>query len=267
MALPEYKWIGWAIIALGIAVFVFQVRVENGGFTAHWPRRETMWPVIGMAVSALAFAVFGIWYLQTRTINAPDAATKQETATPLSIAETIRAESFRLKTKPEIWINVYYVIVGNDDPKRTLQNVSADLHTFERPSRCPIRGSGFFASNIRNGEYIYFRLGHIASLKPLGLPVGDESSGSVTVTDEMKKNYLHNLPLGFFSFEPSERQALFNLGANAHFDPYQFKLVVTGNDISAATAEVRIEMLNAKPSITLTAAHSSGWNLTLGARA
>lgn len=69
MALPEYKWIGWAVIALGIAVFVFQARVENGGITAHWPRREIMWPIIGMAVSALAFAIFGIWYLQARIAN------------------------------------------------------------------------------------------------------------------------------------------------------------------------------------------------------
>ena len=62
MAIPEYKWIGWAVVALAFAVFIFQVRVENGGLRAQLPRGPRMFPLIGMIASALAFIGFGLWY-------------------------------------------------------------------------------------------------------------------------------------------------------------------------------------------------------------
>jgi hypothetical protein len=64
MALPDQKWIGWAIVVLGIAIFALQVRYENGHVRVS-ARHAKMWPVIGMTLSALAFVAFAIWYQTT----------------------------------------------------------------------------------------------------------------------------------------------------------------------------------------------------------
>jgi hypothetical protein len=88
MALPDQRFIGWAMVLLAIAVFAVQVRYENGYVEIRWGRAERarMWPIIGMTVSALAFVGFGIWYASasyegvqlkiTRVIFDPNAPTE-----------------------------------------------------------------------------------------------------------------------------------------------------------------------------------------------
>ena len=64
MAIPDQRWIGWAIVALAIVIFAVQVRYENGHIKIGWgaPERARMWPIIGMTLSAIAFIGFGVWY-------------------------------------------------------------------------------------------------------------------------------------------------------------------------------------------------------------
>jgi hypothetical protein len=61
VALPNARWIGWAIVVAAVVIFWFQVRLENGGLHAQWPwsaTRRTM--AIGLAMIAAVFAL--TWY-------------------------------------------------------------------------------------------------------------------------------------------------------------------------------------------------------------
>lgn len=61
MALPETRWIGWAIVAVAVIVFVAQVRIENGGLRAQWPWLATRRTLLtGLAMVAL-IGLFA-WY-------------------------------------------------------------------------------------------------------------------------------------------------------------------------------------------------------------
>jgi hypothetical protein len=62
MALPDYRWVGWALVALALAIFIIQVRWENGSLKAQWPHGNKMIPLIGMILSVIAFIGFGLWY-------------------------------------------------------------------------------------------------------------------------------------------------------------------------------------------------------------
>jgi hypothetical protein len=197
-------------------------------------------PLISILVlGCLLIATVGVTYMVAKVKT-----------TPISISRQVQIDSLRVNSTPEMWINTFYVVIGNDDPARTLKNVSADLHTLEGPNRCPIRGTDLLATNIRNGEHVYFRSGQIVSLEAIGL-----SSGSVNpsqISEEMRKNYLHNLPLGYVSFEPSQQPVGFTIRDNEQGRSFAFTLAVTGEDIPSAKATVKVGWTNKKPSITIT---------------
>jgi hypothetical protein len=69
LALPEAKWIGWTLVAIGLLVFVFDVHIERGqlavGSTATLKQRfRRMWPQYLMVVCGMGFFVGLVAFLQ-----------------------------------------------------------------------------------------------------------------------------------------------------------------------------------------------------------
>jgi hypothetical protein len=69
MALPEAKWIGWALVALGVVVIVFDVRIERGHVAigssqSLGQRLKRVWPQYLMVFSGCLFFVGLVGFLQ-----------------------------------------------------------------------------------------------------------------------------------------------------------------------------------------------------------
>jgi hypothetical protein len=69
LALPDIKWIGWLLVAAGLVVFLFDVRIERGHVAIGSPqslgqRLKRMWPQYLMVFSACLFLVGLVAFLQ-----------------------------------------------------------------------------------------------------------------------------------------------------------------------------------------------------------
>lgn len=69
LALPDAKWIGWTLVGLGLAILVFDVRIERGHVAIGSPqslreRLKRVWPQYLMIGSAVLFFVGLVGFLQ-----------------------------------------------------------------------------------------------------------------------------------------------------------------------------------------------------------
>jgi hypothetical protein len=76
MALPEAKFIGWALVVAGLFVFAFDIRIERGhiaiGSSKSLRKRMlAIWPQLLMGVSVVGFAVGLAAYLATPPTHGP----------------------------------------------------------------------------------------------------------------------------------------------------------------------------------------------------
>jgi len=69
LALPDAKWIGWTLVAAGIFVFIFDIRIERGHIAvgsskSARERLKRMWPQYLMVLSGILFLVGLVGFLQ-----------------------------------------------------------------------------------------------------------------------------------------------------------------------------------------------------------
>lgn len=87
MAFPEQRWIGLAMVGIGLLVFLFDVRVDRGHIEAdgHRFKGHRMIPLLGMIGCGIGFLVFAGFYFRPITPAStviPQTATSVTTTTP-----------------------------------------------------------------------------------------------------------------------------------------------------------------------------------------
>jgi hypothetical protein len=149
-----------------------------------------------------------------------------------------------------LWDNILYLVLQNNNSDRTLRNVSVQINALESIERCPIKGTNTLKSDIRHGDYIYFRLGRVVSTEFSGLP-GGGLAGKPVRAEEMK-GYEQRIQNGLLSFEPTGNAVKFS----GRLEPpgkvkWTFPVVITGDDLPSRTVALSIDMRTAKVTATL----------------
>jgi hypothetical protein len=153
---------------------------------------------------------------------------------PIEIGNEVYCESHLLKIEPspDLWDNVYYLIVHNNNPDgRTLRQVSASLIFIGPPQKCSLKDTRQTAIDIRHGERAFFEIGRIVAKAGVGLPqVHTQRELSAPQT----QMYLINIPRGHIMFELPETGAV-SLGMSNLPDDSSWKLqiVVSADDVPA----------------------------------
>jgi hypothetical protein len=147
---------------------------------------------------ACGFGLFGIdYYRNTRHHR----VTKHYPIIP-----TLQWESPRLLGASDaqaatLWNNIFYLVLRNQDPNRTIRNVSVQINAFESIERCPVKGTGLFAFDLRHGDHVYYRLGRVISSEFCGLP--GSGLADDPISKEQMDEYQQRVKTGSISFEPS----------------------------------------------------------------
>jgi hypothetical protein len=176
---------------------------------------------------------------------------------PIIVTPTIHTESPRLREiskeisqSPILWDNTFYLVLQNGNPNRTVRNVSVQINTVESIERCPIKGTNTFKSDIRHGDYIYFRLGRVVSAEFSGLP-GGGLAGEVVRAEEMK-GYVQRIQNGLLSFEPTGNPVKFSGRLDRPGKvKWTFPVIITGDDLPSRTVALSIDMRTSKVDATL----------------
>jgi len=134
------------------------------------PPPWTIWPAL-----ACGFAFFGIdYYRNTRHHR----EAKRHPIIPILQWESPPLRGPSDSQAVPLWNNIFYLVLQNQDPNRTIRNVSVQINTLESIERCPVKATGLFAFDIRHGDYVYYRLGRVVSSEFCGLPGGGVSTNS-----------------------------------------------------------------------------------------
>jgi len=199
-------------------------------------------------------------------MDAEAKAARASTPSPIVVFPRIHCDSKRLiddsnqqqSTKQGLWENIFYLVLQNSQPNRTIRNVSVYIHTIDSIERCLVRGVDAFASDVRHGDFVFYRLGRVISTEFTGLP----QAPGTPITMEQMKSYLHNAPQGFLSFEPgggwpSVKFAGGGLGDTPR-GTWTFPVVITADDLPGITVAVAFDLSSQKVIATLAEALPPG---------
>jgi hypothetical protein len=174
LALPEVKWIGWALVFLGLIVFAFDVRIERGHVAVGSPdslkqRLALWWPQYLMVTSGILFVAGIIAFLQmSGSPPAKEMATTSQLEPKIDgpLISTIGKTFFRCPLPP----------IPTD---RTAEQISSDLKERIQAARDAF-GVSILVSELENGRKI--------TMEPITQEAKSRLWGMTRWTLEMRKS-------------------------------------------------------------------------------
>lgn len=146
--------------------------------------------------------------------------------------------------KTNFYLNTFYIPVGNGlNDGRTLRHAQARIFLHDDVAIIPVLGAKAGQVDIRHGEWAYFEIGKIVSENDKGLIDYQKLLWKM----KRLKQYEHNVPKGFISFEISTYDGVRRTGVvHQPKHPHQWSviLIVPADDAIALKVRININMQN-----------------------
>jgi hypothetical protein len=183
---------------------------------------------------------------------------KTDTSTSFRLGERIFSETRAVKWKDgsssDFFETKFYLTVGNGlSDGKTLKRVQTRIFFLGEPVLARVKETGSGEIDIRHGEWAYFELGRIVSKQITGL-----MSGSVVFSDEHRRDYGHNIPLGHIGFEfcSLSRKRGARLAHNPELPNWSIFTVISADDVTAMRVRLNINMAATNPISYEVSAHT-----------
>ena len=115
-----------------------------------------------------------------------------------SISNRVYCETHRIENVENVYLSKFYIYVANNlQTGKTLRRVQARLFHFGPPTLCRVKDIENGETDLRDGEWVLFEVGRLASKEILGMMMPE----SIEIDESTAKVYRHNVQHGFLSLE------------------------------------------------------------------
>lgn len=177
-----------------------------------------------------------------------------------SLSSTVYCECYELlyadgaNNPTGFYKNVYYIVIGNGlADGRALKRVRVTLAMVGEPVTAKLKDFEGGAADIRHGEWVFVQLGSIVSDRMIGT-----YKGRIIADESALKNYRHNIPMGFVSFEVESAQGKREFGMSGYRQDGLWTLLVTASADDVVSMQLRafIDMADIKkPTVSVSFVH------------
>jgi hypothetical protein len=251
LVIPAASWlIKWA----GDFDFVFE-RLQDPGWIGRMIQfllDIPPWANLAIMIGGL----FLIYFDSVRRTRALSPKRADASAGAFTVDPHIYCESHYVRggdgRETKFYESVFYIIIGNNLPNgRSLKRVQARVQFMDPPVIAAIKDTATLETDIRNGEWAFFRIGRIVSEKLYGT-----MRGPAVLTNDELKTYEHNIPLGHLAFELAAPTGVWktHLGNSSDIrEPtiWPLNVIVSADEIISLPLRIKVDLSDAKKPVKL----------------